>query len=190
VLMDRIDWDEIAALYRELEAQAISQLGEVGVPPAQVTFERAVDGRFAGQLHEIEISLPPAVLSTSRNGAVEELQASFFARYEELFKHLPQAMAIELLSWRLTARGPKSNVEIPKGEAGSGEVSSALKGYRPAYFGEVGDFADVPVYDRYAFRGGTRFSGPAIVEERESTIVVRPGASVEVDGFLNVVVSI
>jgi 5-oxoprolinase (ATP-hydrolysing) len=190
VLMERIEWDEIAALYQELEAQAVSQLGEVGVPSDQVTFERAVDGRFAGQLHEIEIPLPSAVLSASRNGAVGELKQSFFARYEELFKHLPRAMAIELLSWRLTARGPRPNIEIPKGEAGSDDASSALKGYRTAYFGEVGAFVDTPVYDRYALRGGMRFAGPAIVEERESTIVVRPGMSVEVDGFLNVEVSI
>jgi 5-oxoprolinase (ATP-hydrolysing) len=194
VLMERIDWDEIAALYQELEAQAVSQLGEVGVLPDDVTFERAVDGRFAGQLHEIEIPLPPAVLSGSRDGAVNELQASFFGRYEELFKHLPRAMAIELLSWRLTAHGPAPNVAIPRGQAASGDASGALKGSRKAFFqesgGEAGDFVDTPVYDRYALRGGMHFTGPAIVEERESTIVVRPGMSVDVDGFLNVVVSI
>ncbi len=190
VLMERIDWDEIAALYQELEARAVSQLGEVGVPPDQVTFERAVDGRFAGQLHEIEIPLPPAVLSASRNGAVDEVNASFLARYEELFKHLPQAMAIEFLSWRLTARGPRPTIVIPKGEAASGDASSALKGHRKAYFGEAGDFVDAPVYDRYALRGGMHLTGPAIVEERESTIVLRPGMSLEVDGFLNVVVEI
>ena len=49
---------------------------------------------------------------------------------------------------------------------------------------------DAPVYDRYALRGGMHLTGPAIVEERESTIVLRPGMSLEVDGFLNVVVEI
>jgi 5-oxoprolinase (ATP-hydrolysing)/N-methylhydantoinase A len=191
VLMEQVDWDEIATLYQELETQATRQLGEVGVRPDEITFQRAVDGRFAGQLHEIEIPLPPAILSANRDGAVDELQASFFRRYEELYKHLPRGMAIEMLSWRLTAHGPAPNVAIPRGQAGSGDASSARKGSRQAFFqgsgGEAGGFVDTPVYDRYALRGGMRFTGPAIVEERESTIVVGPGMSVDIDDYLNVV---
>jgi N-methylhydantoinase A len=37
------------------------------------------------------------------------------------------------------------------------------------------------VYDRYRLRPGARFAGPAVVEERESTAVVGPGAAVRVD---------
>jgi N-methylhydantoinase A/oxoprolinase/acetone carboxylase beta subunit len=196
VLMDRIDWNEIAQLYQDLEAQAFRQLGEVGVAADEVTFERAVDGRFAGQLHEIEIPLPAAILAENRDGAVDELKASFFGRYEELYKHLPQAMAIELLSWRLTAHGPKQTIALPTGRAGTGDAGDAgvaLKGSRRAYLqesGETGGFVDAPVYDRYALRAGMRFDGPAIVEERESTIVVRPGMTVEVDAVLNVVINL
>jgi 5-oxoprolinase (ATP-hydrolysing) len=194
VQMDRIDWDEIAALYRELESQSITQLGQVGVAEGEVVFERAVDGRFAGQLHEIELPLPTTILSDARDGAVDELKERFFSRYEELYKHLPRGMSIELLSWRLTARGPKPTIVLPRGEPGSSGADVALKGHRAAYFSEVGgqagDFVDTPVYDRYALRSGMRLNGPAIIEERESTIVVRPGMAVEVDPFLNVVVNV
>jgi N-methylhydantoinase A/oxoprolinase/acetone carboxylase beta subunit len=201
VQLDLVDWGEIAALYRELEDQAIAQLGEVGVAPDEIVLERAVDGRFAGQLHEIEIPLPSAILSDAvgrqgphgtapRNGAVDELKERFFSRYEELYTHLPRGMPIELLSWRLTARGPSPTIVLPRGQAGMNDAASALKGHRPAYFGEAGEFVETPVYDRYALRGGMRLAGPAIVEERESTIVVRPGMTLAVDPFLNVTVSI
>jgi N-methylhydantoinase A/oxoprolinase/acetone carboxylase beta subunit len=45
------------------------------------------------------------------------------------------------------------------------------------------------VYDRYALRPGARFAGPAIVEERESTLVVMPGQGVEVSPDLSLIVS-
>jgi N-methylhydantoinase A len=49
---------------------------------------------------------------------------------------------------------------------------------------------DVAVYDRYRLGPGATFVGPAIVEERESTTVIGPGAAVSVDSEGNLVVEI
>ena len=60
------------------------------------------------------------------------------------------------------------------------------RGQRPAYSGLTGDFIEHTVYDRYKLFAGAKFKGPAIVEERESTVVVGEDASASVDeyGFL------
>ena len=47
-----------------------------------------------------------------------------------------------------------------------------------------------PVYDRYALKPGERLAGPAVIEERESTTVVDPGADVVVDPHGNLVVEL
>ena len=47
-----------------------------------------------------------------------------------------------------------------------------------------------PVYDRYALAAGARLAGPAIVEERESTTVLPPGASASVDEYANLLVEL
>ena len=49
---------------------------------------------------------------------------------------------------------------------------------------------DVVVYDRYRLGPGATFTGPAIVEERESTTVIGPGAAVSVDNEGNLTVEI
>ena len=49
---------------------------------------------------------------------------------------------------------------------------------------------DVTVYDRYRLGPGATFLGPAIVEERESTTVIGPGAAVTVDAEGNLVVEV
>jgi N-methylhydantoinase A len=58
-----------------------------------------------------------------------------------------------------------------------------MKGRRRAYFPEAGGYGETPVYDRYALGPGSRLTGPAIIEERESTTVIGPGAIVTVDTY-------
>ncbi len=65
-----------------------------------------------------------------------------------------------------------------------------LKGSRLAYFPEHGRYIATPVYDRYALKPGTAFDGPAIVEERESTLVIGVRSHARVDEHFNVVVEL
>jgi N-methylhydantoinase A len=75
--------------------------------------------------------------------------------------------------------------------AGGGPAAeAALKGQRQAYFPESGGFTDVDVYDRYGLLPGAEFHGPAIVEERESTVVVVPGAVARVDQHGSLIVEL
>jgi N-methylhydantoinase A len=64
-----------------------------------------------------------------------------------------------------------------------------LKGYRQAYFDATAP-TNTPVIDRYALRPGDAVAGPAIIEERESTCVLRPGDRAVVDAHFNLVVEV
>jgi N-methylhydantoinase A len=66
---------------------------------------------------------------------------------------------------------------------------TALKTTRRAWFAEAAGWVDTPVYDRYALTPGAVFEGPAIVEERESTAVIGPGARCRVDDGLTIEVT-
>ena len=63
--------------------------------------------------------------------------------------------------------------------------NSSLKGYRKAYFRENKKYLNTPVYDRYKLSYGTKFKGPAIIEEHESTTVIGPKSILNVDSSLN-----
>jgi len=65
----------------------------------------------------------------------------------------------------------------------SGRIQDAIKGERRAFSGVARDFIPFTVYDRYKLLPGAAFSGPAIVEERESTVIVGEDAKVTVDEF-------
>jgi N-methylhydantoinase A len=77
------------------------------------------------------------------------------------------------------------NLELPRKSAG---VNQARKGSRRAYFPESGGWVETAVYDRYALSPGAAVDGPAIVEERESTLIIGARGRGRVDERLNVIV--
>ena len=64
----------------------------------------------------------------------------------------------------------------------------ALKGERPVYFAEAGDYVACPVYHRYRLTPGTTIAGPAILEEEDTAVVIGPDGRGFVDEALNVIV--
>ena len=96
---------------------------------------------------------------------------------------------VDILSWRVIARGPKPVMTLPKA-AGAGDAASARKGRRAVYLPAERRFAEVPVYDRYALAPGLRLRGPAIVEERESTVVVNGPGAITLDPWSNLIVDL
>ena len=65
-----------------------------------------------------------------------------------------------------------------------------LKHRRPVYFAETDGYTETPVYDRYRLRPGDGVAGPAIIEERESTLVLGPAARATIAPNANILVEI
>ena len=165
-----------------MEADARALLADAGVSGDDVTITCSAEMRHVGQGFEISVPVPSGTLSAD---SLSDLRESFFDSYQKLFERTVRDVGIEAMSWRLAASGPNPEISLNFG-SGSGESGDALKGSRQVYFPETG-FVDCSVYDRYALRTGDEFAGPAVVEERESTTVIGPGAKVEVDKHLNLI---
>ena len=182
--LDRADWAAINRLYAEMEAEGRAILHAAGVPAGEVSLRRLAEMRYLWQGHEVEVTVPLGELGPASLGALTE---AFEAAYRGLYGLNPQGVPIEALNWRLVVSGPVPGIRIAEAAARDGGIGAALKGHRPAYLPEAGRFTAVPVYDRYRLGPGMAFAGPAIVEERESTAVLGPGARINVDERLNLV---
>lgn len=184
--LDAATWSTINQLFEEMEAEGRALLAQAGVPAGEVRVTRIAEMRYVGQGHEVEAPLPLGSLGA---GSLAAITASFEETYRALYHRLPQGMAIEALNWRVTVQGPPPLVPAAP-PAVRGDARQAVKSTRQAYFEETGSFVDTPVYDRYALAPGARFAGPAIVEERESTAILGPGARGRVDDGLALVVEV
>jgi N-methylhydantoinase A len=180
--LDRIDWARVNEIYTQLEEAGRAFLVESGVKPEEMTVSRSADMQYLGQMHDIAVSIPLGTLARADEARLRE---AFYGRYEELFQRVVTRIPVEALTWRVTVSAPAPHLNLRRVPDGSG---AARKGARPAFFPEAGAYVATPVYDRYAMGSGDRLTGPAIIEERESTLVVGPGARVEIDEFGSLVV--
>ena len=179
---------ELDEVYEALIEEGRATLAAAGVAEATMRFTRQADLRHVGQGHEIVVTLPYERLADVDLDA--DLRPRFYERYEEIYGHAHRHLGLEITTCRLTASGPRPRVTVQERQASGGLAADAIKETRPAYFAEHNGFADTPVYDRYRLTAGMRFEGPAIVEERDSTAVIGPHASVSVDRFGNLVVDL
>ncbi len=174
-----LDWTRARALLAEMEAEGAAVLATSGVPAAETTHVREADMRYAGQGHEIRVPWPAG----DDPAAVRE---AFETEYRRLYGRLgPDGVALEIVSWRVRSSGPRPSVNLVV----VGEAGEARKGTRDAWHPERGGMAPTPVFDRYRLARGATLEGPAIVEERESTVVVGPDTSARVDERWNLIVT-
>ncbi|HAH01192.1 MAG TPA: methylhydantoinase [Ktedonobacter sp.] len=183
--IDHLDWQKANTLLSEMELEGQELLQASGVPTGQISYRREADMRYVGQGHEIHVPLPSGQLD---NASIPLLTSSFEEVYRRLYERLSPSVPIEIINWRVTASGPTPEVRIQLPRAEHTAAQEARKGNRKVYF--PGGFRAVPVYDRYHLLPGMSFTGPAIVEERESTVIVGPDSRFRIDEQWNLVVEL
>ncbi|MCC7047379.1 MAG: hydantoinase/oxoprolinase family protein [Alphaproteobacteria bacterium] len=180
-----LDWARLNGLFGEMERDARALLVEAGANDAEIVIKRTADMRYVGQGFEIGVAVPSPPLGAD---SLEEMRRLFLETYGRLFDRQIQDVPIEALTWRLSAYAPVPDIQLNFTGARA-EQGKALKGTRRAFFPETG-YTPCAVYNRYALRAGDRIKGPAVVEERESTVVVGPDASFSIDQHLNLIIEI
>ena len=175
----------VNAFYDAMAGEAIDALVEAGGDAETIAIERRVEMRYVGQGFEIDVAVPDGVLGADLG---EVLHEGFLDRYDELFGRRITGVPVETVTWRMSASGPTPNVVL-NFEGQRLDTGPAEKGERQVYFHETG-FAPCKVYNRYALSPGSEFRGPAVVEERESTVVAGPDTTLSIDGHLNLIIDI
>jgi N-methylhydantoinase A len=170
-----LDWTVVDRLLGEMETEALEALVEAGATPSDIRWSFGADLRYVGQQNEVGITLdldPRPARDTS--GIRRIFEASYLAQYGVNPSHVP----IEIVSWRLTAMGAENAFEAPEAHSGSG---ASPKSHRTIPLWR--DAGPAAIYDRSALAKGQVIAGPALIEERETTIVLPPGWTAVVAEF-------
>lgn len=183
--LDELDWDEVSGIFEEMEQFGTELLVDSGAGPDEIDHVRSADIRYVGQGHEIRVPIPAGTLSVEHR---ETICQEFDRVYQSLYGREGPPVGLEALTWRVVSRGPRPAMVGGGTEVVTGGVSAARKGERRAFFASEAGFVSTPVYDRYSLSPGSIMTGPAIIEERESTAIIGPGGRVQVDEGFNIVV--
>lgn len=169
-----VDLATARQIFERMAGEGAQTLRESGVSEADIDYEHSLEMRFVGQGNEIEVPVPDV-----DDDWVQQVRASFARQYAQRFGSLaPREVDIEVLSWRMTVRGPDPDTQLrmrPRDED-----MNSLTGYRNAYFPQVDGYVRTAVHDRYRLRPDIEIPGPALIEERESTLVLSPAMTCRV----------
>lgn len=187
--LDQVSPDHADAVFAELEARAKTELEEEGLSGADASFHREFDLRYVGQGYELRVSLDGIGETGFTDADLAAARARFDDEHARHHGHAATEKPVELVSYRLRLRVSVPKYEpTPAGVTHGPPPADAVKGTRAVYF-DAAQATDTTVYERDRLPPGTAFSGPAIVEQLDSTTVVPTGWSVEVDGYANLILS-
>jgi N-methylhydantoinase A len=181
----RADPARVGELFAEIEREAAAELALAGLGPADLERSRSLAICYPGQTFDMAV---PAATTDGRMTEAD-LRATierFHDLHEELHTYAVRDEEPVIRGVRVHTAGRTAKPELPEYERTKTPVASALRARRPAFFD--GRFVETPVYDGERIGHGHAIRGPAIVEERFTTIVVYPGWTAELDRFGNYVV--
>lgn len=181
--VDDVSADALEAAFAALEQEGFDRLSHEGVAATEMVFERFLDMRYLGQWRAM--SVPVASPVTSLDQAV----ARFHEDHGREHNYSRPEAPVEIYKVSVRATGLTRKAELARHEP-RGAVLPPPIGTRAVIFDEATDWIETPVYDRDALEPGVRFVGPAIVEQLDSTLLVPPGVTAEVDPWLTIVMRV
>lgn len=175
---DGTDPAEIERAFQRIEDEARAQLTREGVEAKDMMLQRTVEMMYQGQWRSLEVSVPSKIVSTA------DLIEAFHEEHAREYSYARKDAPVSLFRVAVKAIGI-----VPKAEPAKTEVrihTPKIVSQRKVWFD--GKAHDAAIYDRDTLSAGATFTGPAIVEQFDSTTVVPPGMKAEVDAYMNILI--
>jgi N-methylhydantoinase A len=171
--------EELDAEFGTLEAEGRERLEAEGVPEDRMTFQRTIAMRYQGQWRSLSVEVDAGPVD------IGEIVKRFQDEHEREFAYRREDDApVEIYQLALRAVGITPKPELASHELEPDVALPEPVARRPVHFDESDDAQDTPVYERDALRAGAAVDGPAIIQQLDSTVVVPPGVTAEVDEHL------
>lgn len=166
-------------------AEGKATLERDGVTVDDIQVLHTADMQFQGQSHLLTVAIEDKAIT--RDALQKAFEAAYWQRFEV---ELPEIRAVLVnLHTAVIGRRPDLSLERLLAAEPAKDVAGAMKKSRKVWY-DVGGWQDTPVYDRERLPRGTSFSGPAILEQLDTTVVIEPGNRVAIDGLGNLIVSV
>ena len=179
---DQIDIDAANAQFHRMKSEGHAALSREGVADEATRFIKQADMRYVGQSYELTVPLQEKDLDAD---ALDEILAQFHQEHERSYGFKAEEEPVEFVALRLSAVGVIPKPQLRKVKRGGDTTTNALKETRPVYFAETDGRVNCPIFNRYKLGSGDEITGPAIIEEVDSTTVIHPDYQAVVDEFGN-----
>ena len=172
--------ERLNAVVEELVGECRRDLEADGVPPERQTLQRVAECRYHGQGFELRAEIPQGRLAAGDVGRIIE---SFHAQHRLDYGYAFDDGEVELITVRVIGTDKVEPLRLRRLERANGaSYEAALLYSRPTTFDD-GTTADTPRYDRGQLKAGHRVAGPAVLIQHDSTVLVPPAYTAEVNEY-------
>lgn len=188
-LSTNIKLDVLNEDYKVLEKEAYDRLVEDNMTDDKIVIQRVADCRYEGQGYEMRV---PVIGGEVTEETIEKLKDSFHEIHKKQFGRSFRQVAVEIVNIRVIGTGKIEDLQPIKIEKGNGDISGAVVGERQVTFKVDGQPKHMmtKVYDRTKFKAGDVISGPAIINQMDTTIVIEPDCVGNVNDYGIIVIDI
>lgn len=177
---------DMAEIFAGLDRECCRRMLVDGIDPAASNTEYLAEMRYVGQSHELEVPLGGAV----HEGLVAVAEAAFHKLHGRTYNHSDANAPTEFVALRAVHQCPSPESRLLAPQKADPAAPPPEPSFRPVCLAAEAGHRDVPVYQRQALPVGFEFSGPAIIEQADTTTLIYPGHSAEVDRFGNILVEL
>jgi N-methylhydantoinase A len=163
--------------FEELKRRGANWLEGEG--EARADFNWFADLRYTGQNYELNMELKGGSLDET---ALSRLVNSFHHRHQDSYGYEMRGQPVEVVNLRLVVAAKRRTPPHESIRMKQGDPRQALLERRRVWFPETG-FVTAPVYDRDQLPAGCRITGPAVIEQMDTTTVVPPKARLKSGRF-------
>jgi N-methylhydantoinase A len=178
---DSADPAAIETEFGRLEQEALERLAHEGVATADIVLQRTIDMMYQGQWRSLAVAAPSPIR------AMAALIEAFHRQHEREYNFRRDEAPVGLFRLNLKAIGV-----VPKAALATHEPTGLTPqpiSRRPVWFDD-GVALDTPVYQRFDLPAGFMLTGPAVVEQVDSTVVIPPDTHAEIDKYLNIIIRV
>jgi N-methylhydantoinase A/oxoprolinase/acetone carboxylase beta subunit len=185
--MSQLNAAELQARFEELEEQARDQLERDGIPRDKRVIQRVADCRYLGQGYELRVEADSGDVDADW---AAKLAAKFHDAHEREYSRRFEESDIEIPNVRVRGIGLIEPLQMREVQRAGESPAAALRHEREAWFRVDGELRELPTkfYDRALLVAGNRVEGPAVINQYDTTTVIPPGLTAEIDRFGNIVI--
>ena len=176
-LDERADLDGLERRFQALEREAVAALESEGISRDRIAFQRSIDMRYLGQVHECTVDIGHATVGAATLAPIRE---AFHAMHKQLFTYNEPDGLLEIVNIECTVSGKTDLLQPARLQPGKG-ATHALRSERPMIFGAEARARSTPVFDGTLLGAEDSIDGPAVIEEPTTTIVIQPGWNCRLD---------
>lgn len=170
----------IVATFDRLQTKAEAVLVEQGADPGAISTSRLLRMRYAGQTFEVDVHLDE---DTFNSNDADRYAEAFHQAHQREFGVRSDDFEIEVVALAVTSEAPLTTADpTPANDAAAEHTAQAS---RDLYF--AGAWTKAAQHETRALSNGQSISGPAVIEDQHSCVIVPPQWVAHVDAHQNII---